>query len=266
MTRRERLERKVERRREWAEKAKQKSEAAFDAVHRIADAIPLGQPILIGHHSERHARRDAERIHNGMARAVELDDKAKRHVEKAAGLEGQLETCIFADDHDAIEQLRERIAERKIAADHMVAVNKAWKKLLAGNAADLLAMGWDVEMIEHAKMRIARLHHWENKPHPGFEMTNLRACIRRDEQRIKEIEARNAKAAEAEAAGGVVVKYLAGPGNDGYCTVTFAAKPEREILNALREAGFWWGRGSWTGRAEKLPEIVKNLVNEGGAA
>jgi hypothetical protein len=32
----------------------------------------LGQPILVGHHSERHARRDAERIENGMRKAVSL--------------------------------------------------------------------------------------------------------------------------------------------------------------------------------------------------
>jgi hypothetical protein len=36
------------------------AQRAHDAVHRIADNIPFGQPILIGHHSERHARKDAE--------------------------------------------------------------------------------------------------------------------------------------------------------------------------------------------------------------
>ena len=30
----------------------------------------MGQPILVGHHSERHARKDAERIENGMRKAV----------------------------------------------------------------------------------------------------------------------------------------------------------------------------------------------------
>ncbi len=28
--------------------------------------IPPGQPILVGHHSERRTRRDAQRIENGM--------------------------------------------------------------------------------------------------------------------------------------------------------------------------------------------------------
>ena len=45
---------------------------AHEAVCRIADGIPLGQPILVGHHSERRARKDAERIENGMRAAVRL--------------------------------------------------------------------------------------------------------------------------------------------------------------------------------------------------
>ena len=37
------------------------AEQARKAVAAVADGIPLGQPILVGHHSERHARRDAEK-------------------------------------------------------------------------------------------------------------------------------------------------------------------------------------------------------------
>lgn len=52
MTRRERLERKLELRREWAEKREAKAAAAFQASHDMVSVIPMGQPILIGHHSE----------------------------------------------------------------------------------------------------------------------------------------------------------------------------------------------------------------------
>lgn len=47
--------------------------------------IPLGQPILVGHHSERHARKDAERIENGMRRAVKMWDTAQYWKDRAAG-------------------------------------------------------------------------------------------------------------------------------------------------------------------------------------
>ncbi len=48
------------------------AETARAAVAEVADNIPLGQPILVGHHSEKHARRDQQRIENGMRRAVKM--------------------------------------------------------------------------------------------------------------------------------------------------------------------------------------------------
>ncbi|WP_230909749.1 DUF3560 domain-containing protein, partial [Escherichia coli] len=50
---------------------------------RLAAMIPPGQPILVGHHSERRARRDAQRIENGMKRAVMLFERAEYWEERA---------------------------------------------------------------------------------------------------------------------------------------------------------------------------------------
>jgi hypothetical protein len=54
-------------------------------VDAIADGIPLGQPILVGHHSERRARKDAERIENGMRRAVRLWETSQYWLDRAKG-------------------------------------------------------------------------------------------------------------------------------------------------------------------------------------
>jgi len=61
------------------------AEQARKSVSAIADGIPLGQPILVGHHSERHARRDAEKIENGMRRAVRLWETVGYWQQRAAG-------------------------------------------------------------------------------------------------------------------------------------------------------------------------------------
>lgn len=60
------------------------AENARAAVSAIADNIPLGQPILVGHHSERHARRDAAKIENGMRRAVSMWKKSEYWKQRAA--------------------------------------------------------------------------------------------------------------------------------------------------------------------------------------
>jgi hypothetical protein len=68
-----------------AQKAGKRAQAEQEKVHAIADMIPFGQPILVGHHSERRARRDAERIDNGMRRSVEETKKAQYWEERADG-------------------------------------------------------------------------------------------------------------------------------------------------------------------------------------
>ena len=45
--------------------------------------------VLVGHHSERHARRDQERIENGMRRAVRLWETSEYWSRRAAGGQGR---------------------------------------------------------------------------------------------------------------------------------------------------------------------------------
>lgn len=61
------------------------AQAARNAVAAIAEHIPFGQPILVGHHSEARARRDAERIGSGMRRAVQMWETSEYWQRRAAG-------------------------------------------------------------------------------------------------------------------------------------------------------------------------------------
>lgn len=70
------VESRVERFSGYAENAKKSAEQASNAAHRIMDNIPLGQPILVNHHSERHARADVKRIDSAMSRAVAETERA----------------------------------------------------------------------------------------------------------------------------------------------------------------------------------------------
>jgi hypothetical protein len=106
MTRRERLERKLEKRREWAAGRQADAAAHFQASHNIFDSIPMRQPILVGHHSERAHRRALERSDNHMHKGCESADMAKLHEQKADGIAAQLERSEFSDDDDALERLQ----------------------------------------------------------------------------------------------------------------------------------------------------------------
>ncbi|WUT01790.1 DUF3560 domain-containing protein (plasmid) [Streptomyces sp. NBC_00708] len=80
----ERAEARAERFEEYAGNAASRSEAAWRGARQIADGIPLGQPILVGHHSEARARRDQERIDAGYRKSITEDAKAKRYAGRAA--------------------------------------------------------------------------------------------------------------------------------------------------------------------------------------
>lgn len=80
----DRAEARAERFEDYSDSRKDEAERAHKAVSAIADGIPLGQPILVGHHSERHARRDAAKIENGMRRAVNAWKTSEYWKDRAA--------------------------------------------------------------------------------------------------------------------------------------------------------------------------------------
>ena len=78
-----RAEERSDRFNDYSESRTEDAEAAQKAVAAIADNIPFGQPILVGHHSERRHRKDIERMDNGMRRAVKMWDTAKYWTDRA---------------------------------------------------------------------------------------------------------------------------------------------------------------------------------------
>lgn len=81
----ERAEERADRFEDYSESRASDADSARKAVSAIADNIPFGQPILVGHHSERHARKDAERIENGMRKAVKMWETSQYWQRRAAG-------------------------------------------------------------------------------------------------------------------------------------------------------------------------------------
>lgn len=81
----ERAEERADRFEAYSEKRGAEADGARAAVDAIAQRFDGGQPILVGHHSEKRARKDADRIQNGMRRAVKLWETSKYWTARAAG-------------------------------------------------------------------------------------------------------------------------------------------------------------------------------------
>ena len=58
-----------------------------------------GQPIIVGHYSEKKHRRLIDRAHSDIRKSIEEDDKSKYYADKA----------IYNDDPNAIEKLKDKL-------------------------------------------------------------------------------------------------------------------------------------------------------------
>lgn len=74
---------KAERCQNWAIGAENKSNAKWEESKEGRDFLALGEPIKVGHHSEKRHRALIERNHNRMHKAVELSKVAEAHESKA---------------------------------------------------------------------------------------------------------------------------------------------------------------------------------------
>ena len=75
--------RRAERRREWSVSANKKSHEYFEKSNKDRDFLSLGEPIKIGHHSERRHRKAMADAWRNMGKSVEFSDKATEHEREA---------------------------------------------------------------------------------------------------------------------------------------------------------------------------------------
>jgi hypothetical protein len=167
-TYRERRMARADRLDEWSGTNATKAAAAYAGAKQIADQIPFGQPILVGHHSERGHRRDIARIDSGMQRSVETGRKAERQASSADEIRAQADRAIYSDDPDAIERLQEKLAGMEAERERMKAENAAFRK-------------------EHKALLKGKTAYERScaVPFPSYSITNLGGRITAARQRIE---------------------------------------------------------------------------------
>ncbi|MBR0491569.1 MAG: DUF3560 domain-containing protein [Clostridia bacterium] len=103
----DRRQRRIERYEELSKKANEEAEARSNSsANRILSLTP-GQPILIGHHSEKKHRRLIEKAHNDIKKSIELSDKSEYYKGKAESVSNS--KAIYDDDPMAIQKLRNKL-------------------------------------------------------------------------------------------------------------------------------------------------------------
>jgi len=220
----ERREARIERQKARAERLRRVAEAKYARAKEIGSYIPMGQPVLVGHYSERRHRRDLARIESGYRQSFEAQARAEELERRAASAERS--TVVSSDDPNAVERLREKLADAERHLEHIHQANKVIRR--NGKTSEIVAL-LGPEAID-------RLAIWRSMGHKTFPTTNAAADVRRIKARIAELEKRSTSPVRAtERIGDVGIAEA-----DNRVKLTFPGKPSPEVIRELKGAGFHW--------------------------
>jgi hypothetical protein len=231
----EKKARRIERMRTRAERMSRESSSAHESARRVADRIPVGQPILVGHHSERRHRRDLGRIQGGYEKSVALHRKAEALSRRADDAESN--RAISSDDPDAVEKLRAKLQKLDGDRARMVEANKAVRG--PDPRAALARLGFAEAAIDNALTPdfMGRLGF------PDFALRNAAGEAGRLRKRIEQLE----KRASTQAPPRVEVEGARIEEAENRVRVFFDRKPDEAIRTKLKRTGFRWSPtvGAW---------------------
>lgn len=245
----ERRASRIARLQERAAAKKEEAAAAFRRADQIANVIPMGQPILVGHHSEKRHRKDLARIDNGMRRGIEATKEATELERRASA--AATNEAISSDDPDALNKLRVKLAKLESERARYKDINAILRtvKLRArkdGVAWEPLAISAlvDLKLSEGLARDLVTPDFAGRVGIPDYQITNTGAEVRRLEKRIAELESRAARSASAapERYGDIRVEE-----SENRVRVYFPGKPSEAIRSRLKSAGFRWSpsEGAW---------------------
>jgi hypothetical protein len=213
-----------------------KSQAAeyLRRADRISERFAGGQPILVGHHSERGARRDHDRMTALMRKGVTLLRASEHAASSYAG------HAILSDDPDAIAALTAKAEKLETLQTIYKAVNKLVRKNdVAGIVALGVAMGHPLG--ESTATQLCTGGKYERGIQP-YELTSINNKIKTARARILELQ-RAAVAAAMEPISGEIDGFaftISEDIADNRIVIAFDRKPSREILKTLQQAAFKW--------------------------
>lgn len=258
MNRKERQEARAQRYRELALKANQQSEEAFKQSDKMMEYIPAGQPILVGHHSERAHRNLLDRSWNALGKSVKLGEKAEYFQQKAKAAENN--NSIYLGDDDAVDRLQEKVDALEKSQNMMKSANKILRSKKMSDIAkveQLQALGFS----ESKSVELTKPDCYGEYGFPSFMLTNNNARIRDAKQRLER--AKKLKETEDKEYTINSVRVVENA-KENRLQLFFNGIPSEEIRSQLKHNAFRWSRynGCWQSYLNRWQiNRAKNILN-----
>ena len=168
----ERRKRRIERYKELSLKAQERSSQYSNSnANRILQIAP-GQPILVGHHSEKRHRKLIKKAQDDIRKSIEEDNKSNFYKERAENAENI--KVIYSDDPQAIIKLKEKLERLEN--------EKASIKAREHSTWELTNIG---ATIRETKKRIERLEKLENIEFQEINFENGKVIHNKEINRIQ---------------------------------------------------------------------------------
>jgi hypothetical protein len=227
---------RIERMRAKAARLEAAAAGAHAQARAVGDRIPMGQPILIGHHSQRRHERDLERMDASFRKSMKLAEEAKTLERRAVSAERN--RTVFSDDPAAVQKLREKLARLNEGRERMRAANAV---IRAGGdvVSALVRLGFRDDQAR----KLLERDFAGRVGFPDYALRNAASEAARVERRIGELVQR----AEAPAPADVVVGEARISEAENRVRIAFPSVPPEPLRRALKGAGFRWAPsvGAW---------------------
>ncbi|WP_050569772.1 DUF3560 domain-containing protein [Dickeya sp. NCPPB 3274] len=230
----ERQEARRERYESRAEKAHETGNAALSRARSMLDVIPFGQPILIGHHSERRHRAilaKADKLHRFAF--VDCAGKADHYESKAKAVG---HGGISSDDPEALSKIRRKLQGCIQSQIIMKACNAAIRKNKTPDTqlAALMKLG----QTEKNAQELIKGDFCGRIGFASYALQNNNAEINRLKHRIKTLEAVSQKKKDSKEEFGTFSMEI--DSEENRILFTFPGKPDEEIRSVLKAHAFKW--------------------------
>lgn len=231
----EKRQRRIERYEELAEKNDAICAAnGLDIFSEEKSGIPLGQPILVGHHSERRHRNHIARLEKRVEKGIKAGQKADYYRSKARAAENN--ASIMSDDPEAVIKIKNKIKTLEESIAWMKKTN-AWLRSMKtyDNATKYFerigggASMEDLEILRH----LVRQHKFY--AYPPQEINRYYYSTTSSNAEIKRLKKRLVSLQRAESFEDFEVNGIKVINDEGQIQVHFQYKPDTETRSKLKK-------------------------------
>lgn len=258
----ERKEARIEKYLALASGNKTEAERLMRVADREASAIPFGQPILVGHHSEGRDRRYREGIHRKMTASIEADKRAEYYEALARSAESN--QAISSDDPEALQKLNTKLAALRAHQDRMKAVNAAIRQAMRkdGDEAKNKFLREVLGVTEAGAVKLLTPGVFGGFGIPAFQLQNNLGRIAQVKKRIEALERIEATPDRELVLGEVRIVCRA---SENRVQILFPDKPTDIIRDRLKANGFHWSprETAWQRNySDTAVFFAKSIVND----